>query len=192
MTLAPWRPPRPARATRHPPRAAISIEGLADFRRDLRVADRQVTRAFNKALRTAGDPIVSDAKNFYEHGNPDSAWPHPWRVRTGRSLRGIRTEVHYGGVAVVLGGSRYRHLLGQEWGSFQWPQFGPPRGRWHADSDAEAGTFFWPAYMAGVENLIYDVEFAMQEAIDTLAGLNRGAARLARDLSAHRPGIGLD
>ena len=171
-------PSRGSRGTGGASRGAIRIEGLADFQRDMRSADVTLRREFNKILRTAGDPIIEEAQRLYYQGNPASAWPHGWGRRTGRSLRGIKTKTHFGGVALELGGGRYRYLLGQEWGSYAYPQFGPPRG---ASGDGR-GTFFWPAYKAGLADVQRNVLSAMSRATATLAGRSRGAARLAGHL----------
>ena len=165
-------------------RAPIRIEGLREFQRDLADADKQLRRDFNKVLRTAADPIVRDARKFYYAGHNLGAGFAGYTRRTGRSVSGIKSGTHFGGVAVVLDGGpkKYRHLLGQEWGSYVHPErFGAPRGRWHSPdvNPGDSGSFFWPAYRRGVNKATDDVLDALDRAVRTLSGRNRGAARLA-------------
>lgn len=157
----------------------VQIEGLHEFLRDLGDADRSLRIEFNRIIRSVGAPIVADAqRRYYGAGG--------YERHTGKSLAGIKVATHFGGAVVSLGGGRLRYLLGQEWGSFQYPQFGEPRGRWHAASDDEAGTFFWPAWRAGVDDATDKVAAAVTRARDTIAGRNRGAARLAGRLEVLR------
>ena len=178
--------------TRRGEQAAIQIEGLSEFLRDIGTADRQLRVEFNRLLRAAADPIVADARRFYYGGHNLGYGFAGYRRRTGRSVEGIRSETHFGGVAVVLAGSRkrFRHLPAQEWGSYVLPQFGPPRGKWHS-ADAEpgdSGSFFWPAYRLGLDQLTDDVADALDTAVATIAGANRGAGRLAGALNLHGAG----
>ena len=158
----------------------VHIEGLAEFQKDIGRADKVAKRQFNKAMRSAGDPIIAEARNLYYAGG-HGLRPQGWGRRTGRSLRGIRTTTHFGGIAIELGGSRYPYLLGQEWGSFVHPQFGPPRGGNFTTQD-NAGTFFWPAWVGGREQLETRVMLVLDEAVAILAGRSRGAVRLASQL----------
>ncbi|MXY79123.1 MAG: hypothetical protein F4Y94_05420 [Chloroflexi bacterium] len=173
------------RASRSEP---IAIEGLHEFLRDLAAVDTQLRRDFNKVLRTAADPMVAAAHRYYMSGNPASPWPFPWGV-TGRSLSGIKAETHFGGVAFRLGGGRYRYLLGQEWGALPdtldsrgrrlGGRFGPPRGRWHGGG----GTFYYPAWLEGIDDAEAEIATALDRATATLAGHSAGAARLAGHLN---------
>ena len=168
-----------ARPTR---RFTVEIEGLADFQKDLGRADKVAKRRFNKVMRSAGDPIIDEARRLYYSGG-HGLHPVGWGRRTGRSLRGIRTTTHFGGFALELGGSRFPYLLGQEWGSKEYPQFGPPRGG-NFTARGNAGTFFWPAWEGGREQVEARVLAVLDEAVAILAGRSRGAARLAGHLEA--------
>lgn len=168
------------RRGRHRDAAAspIQIEGLSDFLRDLGDAQRELRKDFNRAFRGAGDEIVEDARaRYYDH----------YTRRTGRTpVGGIKTETHFGGVAVRLGGGKWgRYINAQEWGSNRSAQFGPARGRSSPTASGEPGTFFWPAYVAGRDQVSARVFAALDEAVATLAG-NKGAQRLAGRLDVLR------
>ena len=129
----------------------VEIPDLADFRRSLRTVDRKLSTVFDRALRTAADPIRDMARtNYYEH----------YTRRTGRSIQGIKSATRRGAVAVTLGDTRRPYLLGQEHGGGpEFPQFGEPRAE---------GLFFWPAYRAGVEEIEERVDKAIGRAVKVL------------------------
>ena len=109
------------------------IKGLDYLRRDLRKLGKEYRSAFDKELKGAVAPIVRDAKLRYRKVYP--------RRRGGKgSQRGLRGSASGGNPRVILGGNRYRWVLGQEWGSNKYPQFPPP---------ATGGTFFWPSVVEG-------------------------------------------
>ena len=131
----------------------MSIPGLADFRRDIRAADRKLATAFDRALRTAADPIRDNARERYYGA---------YQRVSGRSIQGIKSATRRGAAALTLGDARRPYLLGQEWGSGGlYPQFGPRRG---------GGLFFWPAYVEGVDQIEERVADAMDTAVDVLKG----------------------
>ena len=128
----------------------VKIDGLDDFRRSLRAADRKLSTVFDRELRKAADPIRDAARvGYYRH----------YRRRSGRSIQGIKSATRRGSVALTLGDARRPWLLGQEHGSDQYPQFGPHRAE---------GLFFWPAYYAGVETIEERVADAMDSAVKGL------------------------
>jgi len=124
------------------------VRGLGKLRSDLRKMGTEYRSALDKNLKAAAAPIVADAKRRYRQEHP--------RQRGGKgSQRGIRAAAGGGRVRVVLGGSRYPYLLGQEWGSSRYPQF-PKHSR--------QGHFFWPAIRTGADRVTGDIQKALDDA----------------------------
>ena len=127
----------------------IKIEGLAKFRRDLRAMGSEYRKGLDRNLKATVQPIVQKAKAQYRIEHP--------RRRGGRgSQRGIRGTATGGKVRVILGGTRYPYLLGQEFGSNKYPQF----PAW----TNQKGTFFWPEIRKGTGKLIEDIEKVLDDA----------------------------
>lgn len=125
----------------------VEVRGLSQFRRDLRKLGREYRAGLDRELKRAAQPIANAAKKTYRTIHP--------RRRGGKgSQRGIRATAGGGRVRVVLGGSRYPYLLGQEWGGSQ-PQFPEVK---------RGGYFFWPAIVDGVDDLTENVERAIDKA----------------------------
>ena len=129
------------------PTPVVEVRGLAQFRRDLRKLGREYRAGLDRELKRAATPIAKQAKRTYRRIHP--------RRRGGRgSQRGIRAAAGGGRVRVILGGSKYPYLLGQEWGGRQ-PQF-PPATR--------EGYFFWPAIRDGADELTERTQAAIDKA----------------------------
>jgi len=137
-----------------------AIDGLAEFQRQLRRVAPAANREFQRRLRAKGAEIRDDARRRYY---TQTVWPIT--RRTGRSPKGIRSDVRFGAVRIKLGDARRPYLVAQEWGSHRLPQFGPPRGRWHT----QTGTFFWPAKHEGVRRLYDEIPELMTEIVDDIA-----------------------
>ena len=135
------------------PQPVVEVRGLAQFRRDLRSLDRKYRAGLDRELKRAAQPIARAARAAYRR-------IHPRRAGGKGSQRGIRAAGGAAGVRVVLGGSRYPYLLGQEWGGRQ-PQFPAP---------ARGGYFFWPAIRDGAD----DVAESVQVVIDRANALDFG------------------
>ena len=111
----------------------FEVDGLDQFRRDLRGLGREYRKAWDAEVRRIGRPIAADAKKRYRKHHP--------RRRGGRgSQRGIRSTARQGAAVVSIGASRYPYLLGQEFGSGHYPQF----PAWDKE-----GRFFFPAIIEG-------------------------------------------
>ena len=124
------------------PPYSVKVIGLQKLRRGLRAMSPELRKGLDQELKKAATPIANEAKRNYRRQHP--------RRRGGRgSQRGIRAQAGGGKVRVVLGSSRYPYLVGQEWGSHQYPQFPPVK---------RDGHFFWPAIQAGADDLADEVE----------------------------------
>ena len=126
----------------------IEVEGLDQFRRDLRAMGREYRNAWDSEVRKIGRPIAADAKRRYRKEHP--------RRRGGRgSQRGIRSTARQGAAVLSIGSARYPYLLGQEFGSGHYPQF---------PSYDKEGRFFFPAIIEGAA----EVPERFQSAMDNI------------------------
>ena len=134
---------------------AVSVEGLADLRRDVRAFDKKLGYKLDNQLKKAAAPIRDQARrNYYEF----------YTRRRGRSpIGGITAVVTGGFVGLRLGGARYPYLLGQEWGSDRHPQF------FRAADATTDGVFFWRAVQDGMADLTGEMERAVDEAVTKVA-----------------------
>lgn len=132
----------------------VDIEGLREFRRDLKAMGKAYEKGLNDELKNVAAPIAREAKRRYR-------MLHAVSRRKRGSQRGIRASASGGRAKVVIGSVRYPYLLGQEWGSRKWPQFPPATQSKPPD---QRGYFFWPSVVAGRKKLMEDVEKLVDKA----------------------------
>ena len=132
----------------------FEVKGLRQFRKDLGRLDKAYRKALDKELKAIAQPIAADAKRRYRVLHP--------RRRGGKgSQRAIRASAGGGRVRVLLGSEKTPYLLGQEWGSHRYPQFPPST---QGKPPNERGYFFWPAVVAGREQVSTKVRKAIDKA----------------------------
>ncbi len=139
---------------------ALRIDGLADIRRDIRKADRNLVRRFDRELKKAVKPMVARAQELYRQ---------KWTQHTGKSAKNIRVGTHRGGPALVFGSDVHPYLIGQEWGSRgRYPQF--TKYGHTGKHGTGTGTFAWPAFIEGREQVEKDIIKALDQAVKEVAG----------------------
>ena len=133
----------------------VDIQGLGQFRRDLRAMGPEFRKGLDNELRKTVKPIADEAKKRYRRIYS--------KRRGGKGTqRGIRHSAGGGRVRVIIGSARYPYLLGQEWGSDRFPQFPPATQR---KPPHERGYFFWPSVVAGREDLTKRIEAVVDNAV---------------------------
>ena len=133
----------------------VDIQGLGKLRKDLKAMGPEFRKGLDDELKAAVKPIADEAKASYRR-------IHPKRSGGKGSQRGIRHSASSGRVRVILGGTRYPYLLGQEWGSDRFKFFPPATQR---KPPKERGYFFWPAVVAGREELSKRIEAVVDKSI---------------------------
>lgn len=107
--------------------AAVKIDGLAQFVRDLSKMNKELPKAVRLALNQAADLVVTEAR------------PHVPK-RSGRAARSIKARSTRTAARVVEGGKRAEYM--------PWLDFGGRVGRAHATKRAflKEGRYVYPAY----------------------------------------------
>ena len=115
----------------------IDVEGLKDFRRQLRTAgDGRYSKELQRINKAAVQDIASAARRRYSSHYTSKRGKHVGSIRALASQRRAQ---------VAIGGPKAPGALGQEFGSNSLPQFKAWRG-----SDSKAGYFLWPAIRSGI------------------------------------------
>lgn len=112
----------------------VRVEGLNEFRRALKAAGGGLEKGLQKLNKAESEKVAAEARRDYAAR---------FRVRTGRHQRAIRARATQTKAFVILAeseGSGAGGLLGQEWGSWRFPQFPEPTTvgyyLWHNVRDA--------------------------------------------------------
>lgn len=111
----------------------IQVEGLREFRRELKKVDSALPKELRKANKQAAELIIKEARANY---------PAIYTPRTGRALGAIKPASTQTAVRVAMDGARAPYIYGQEFGSRRLKRFqrGPSRG-----GSGAPGNFFYPA-----------------------------------------------
>lgn len=123
------------------PLQKVEIEGLADFRRELKALSKELPKELQKLNKAAVEPIARDAQRRYGEIYTD---------RSGKSRRSIRALASQTRAQVALGRSSLLHLPGQEFGSFG----GPHKEQFVRPPTDGSGRFFYPAIREGLTRLL--------------------------------------
>lgn len=138
---------------------ALRVDGLAEFRRELKAAGAEMPRALQKVNKAQATKVVYGARRLYESSG--------YRPRTKRTQRrGLRALASQTRAQVALGAATVPWAAGQEFGSRgRFPQFmrGVSRG-----GRGARGNFFYPAIRAARPRL-------EDEYLDALDALSRRA-----------------
>lgn len=135
---------------------ALAIEGLAEFRRNLRSVSRDAPKAIQRINKRSAEVLTPRVV---------AAYRQRYRQRTGRGARAIRAVATQSRAGIRIGGARAPYLIGQEFGSNRFKQFAPwsgpsPSGR------GSAGRFLFPTIRSSADELRgiwfreFDREFA--------------------------------
>ena len=112
----------------------FEIEGLDDFRRDLRRLSKDAPKAMTRAGKRAAQLVAPRVQ---------AAYARRYRQRSGRGARSIRAVATQRGAGVRIGGARAPYVVGQEFGSNKYRQFAPWSGP-SASGRGSAGKFLYP------------------------------------------------
>lgn len=132
----------------------FAIPGLRAFRNELRKMEaglpKELQRA-NKEFATRMVPLVRAeyARHFPKQGSQRRSR----RQRAGRTMDQVRARATQTTAAVAIGGARYPHMLGQEFGSNRYKQFAPWTGR-APDGRGSAGRFLFPTIREEAPELV--------------------------------------
>lgn len=119
--------------------ARLVIEGLSDFRRDLRRASKDAPKALQKANKAVAERVTPAVQ---------AAYSARYTTRSGRGRRGIRAVATQTSAGIRIGGARVPYLIGQEFGSLRFRQFFPWTGK--------QGRFLYPT-IRGLSSEITDI-----------------------------------
>jgi len=121
----------------------IKVKGLTGFSRALGALAPDYKRALPRALKAAAQPIAQDARRRYSAR---------YQRRSGRGEGSIRVLASTR-VTLAAGSARAPYIPAQEFGSTQIKRFAPR---------APGGKFLYPALAAGRDDLIDEVDRALE------------------------------
>ncbi len=121
----------------------VAIPGLREFRNELRRAGDGAEKGLQRENKRFAEALVPEVQRAYQSYYPRPTSRPRRRRRGGRTVEAIRARATQTSASIVIGGARYPHMLGQEFGSEKFRQFAPwtgpsPSGR------GSAGRFLFP------------------------------------------------
>lgn len=119
-----------------PDEFSVRIEGLDEFRRELKRLGKEATKLLNDTLKRALSPAQRQARREYVA-----------RYRSGRTERTIKARSSGRATGLAFGGPRYPYAPGQEFGSNRYKQFAPWSGPAPGGKGSQ-GRFIFPAVRA--------------------------------------------
>lgn len=98
---------------------SIKVEGLTDFRRELKALDASLPKEIQKANKRAAEIVADKARaSFAARGGV--------APKVAPSVKALASQRY---AAVRIGGPQYPYAMGAEWGSNRFRQFDPSRGK---------------------------------------------------------------
>lgn len=117
---------------------SATIQGLADFQRELKAADLKLPRMMGVASKEAADIVASDAR-----GRADMV--SRLAAKAGASVKAVASQL---AAKVTLGGPNFPFAMGAEFGAKKFAQFEVWRGNRHREGiepGSGVGYFLYPA-----------------------------------------------
>lgn len=118
---------------------AVKVNGLADFRRELKTIDAELPKELRKTNLAAAELVAKDARTKANNQGGVARHVEP-------SIIAAATQ---GNAKLAWGGSKFPMAAGAEFGSIRFKQFKPWRG-----SGSDAGYFMFPAVRETREQFI--------------------------------------
>lgn len=133
----------------------IVIDGLTEYRREIKDASPKLARELGKALGAAVEPIAKDAR-----GRATSQGG-----ALGKASKSIKAKRSQTGAILEGGGDAFPMFLGGEFGAKQYPQFEPWRGNQWPGTDVpeDVGYALHPALRDGADDLVDAIGNAIED-----------------------------
>lgn len=135
----------------------LDVKGLRSFRNELRSFDRALPKELQKANKAFASALVPKVQQAYRRHYPRPNARQRRRRRSKGTAQAVRATATQTSAAIAIGGARYPHMPGQEFGSDRYPQFRPSTGG--------KGRFLYPTLRSERPGL----EGAYGEVLDELA-----------------------
>jgi hypothetical protein len=139
--------------------AGVRVQGLDDFRRELRRMGARVTTRLSAANQDVADRLVVNPARREAQGQPGATG----KLAEGSTIRAARRQK--ASVVVIGGTTKSPWALGAEFGAKQYPQFPPFRGNQFDSSGGDAGYAVHPV----IRRNLPDIETAYLDAMEDLA-----------------------
>lgn len=154
----------------------FAIPGLRQFRNELRKMEGALPKELQRANKEFATRLVPAVRSEYaKHYPKPGRQRRSRRQRAGRTIDQVRARATQTTASIAIGGARYPHMLGQEFGSNRYKQFAPwtgtaPGGR------GSAGRFLFPTIREETPQLL-DEYGEVISSVAASAFPQRGGAR---------------
>lgn len=153
----------------------FAIPGLRQFRNELRKMESSLPKELQRANKAFAERLVPAVRSEYAKHYPKPGRREQRRKRAGRTIDQVRARATQTTASIAIGGARYPHMLGQEFGSNRYKQFAPwtgsaPGGR------GSAGRFLFPTIREETPQLL-DEYGEVMSSVAAGAFPQRGGAR---------------
>lgn len=154
--------------------AEVYIAGLKELRAQLKRVDADLPKQMQRENKAFAQRVVPKVQSAYTAAYPKAnskSRPNRRRKNTVNAIRAVATQTSSG---VRIGGARYPHMVGQEFGSYKFKQFAPwtgpgPGGR------GSRGRFLYPTVRGEVPRVIQRYRSEVMDPLFARAFPNRGA-----------------